>query len=178
MTFELGPRYRWDERPPCRAAGIYAYFIDHPDDLPPISVPANGLLYIGMTDSSLDARCHFEHAHSGFSTFRRSLAAILKEQLRLRALPRAPGASRTNVLNYRFDADGEVRLTEWMRRNLTYSYREIADNIAAAEKVETRSACPPLNLVGWKNDQRNKIKRLRALCVAEATLRRQSNAGA
>ena len=172
MAFELGLKFRWDERPTSCAAGIYAYFIDRPDELPPISIPATGLLYIGMTESSLDARCHFEHPHSGFSTFRRSLGAILKDQLDLRAVPRAPGASRTNVLSYRFDPDGEKRLTEWMRDNLAYAYREIADNIVAAEKDEIISARPPLNLTGWKNEQRAEIKRLRAVCVAEANLNR------
>ncbi|HEV7336273.1 MULTISPECIES: GIY-YIG nuclease family protein [Bosea] len=170
MTFELGPKYRWDERPPSSAAGIYAYFIDRPDRLRPISMPANGLLYIGMTDSSLDARCHFEHQHSGFSTFRRSLGAILKSELQLRALPRAPGASRSNIMNYRFEAEGERRLTEWMRENLTYSYCEIPDNVAVVEKREIVSGCPPLNLTGWENEQRAEIKRLRALCVVEASV--------
>jgi len=172
MRLRSQPRYRWDERPSNKAAGIYAYFIERHDELLSISVPADGLLYIGMTDSSLDARCHFEHAHSGFSTFRRSVGAILKSQLQLRALPRSPGASRSNVLNYRFEADGEDRLTNWMRENLTYSYREIADNVAAAEKAEIIEGCPPLNLIGWKNEDRSEIKRLRALCAAEASLAR------
>lgn len=172
MTLRSRPRYRWDERPSTGQAGIYAYFIEHPDELRPISVPANGLLYIGMTDSGLDARCHFEHKNSGFSTFRRSLGAILKKKLQLRALPRSPGASRSNVLNYRFEAEGEERLTNWMRENLTYSYREVADNVAAAEKAEIMEECPPLNLIGWKNEDRSEIKRLRAFCAAEASLAR------
>lgn len=174
MTFHLGPRFRWDERPSSREAGIYAYFLESPDALRLISVAANGLLYIGMTESSLDARCHFDHPHSGFSTLRRSLGAILRDRLRLHALPRAPGPTRANVINYRFDADGEVRLTHWMRENLTYSYREIPRNIAAVEKGAILSECPPLNLKGWKNGQRDMIKRLRALCAAEASLSRDS----
>lgn len=174
MAFELGPRYGWNDRPSSNAPGIYGYFVNSPDVLGAISVPASGPLYIGMTDSSLDARCHFEHRHSGFSTLRRSLGAILKGRLRLRSLPRAPGPSRTNVLCYRFDTEGEAQLTEWMRENLSYSYREITGNIAAAEKDAIMSACPPLNLKGWKNGQRDMIKRLRALCAAEASLSRDS----
>ena len=167
MDLDFGPRFRWNQRPPSKASGIYA-FIDHPNELRAVSVPPSGVLYTGMTESSLDARSHFEHAHSGFSTFRRSLGAILKEQLRLRALPRAPGPSHANVVNYRFDAEGEVRLTHWMRENLTYSYREIAENVASVENDLIRSECPPLNLKGWRNPQRAEIKRLRAFCVAEA----------
>lgn len=170
MAFELQPRYGWDDRPSSDTSGIYAYFINTPDVLRPISVPPSDPLYIGMTGSSLDARCHFEHSHSGFSTLRRSLGAILKDRLRLRALPRGPGPSRTNVLCYRFDEDGENRLTAWMRENLNYSYREVTGNIAVVEKDAIVSACPPLNLKGWKNDQRGEIKRLRALCAAEASL--------
>lgn len=172
MTLRSELRYRWDERPLNRTAGIYAYFIERPDELRPISVPADGLLYIGMTDSSLDARCHFEHVHSGFSTLRRSLGAILKNRLCLRALPRGPGPSRTNALCYRFDTDGESRLTQWMRENLNYSYREITGNVAAVEKGAIMSACPPLNLTRWKNEDRAEIKRLRALCATEASLGR------
>lgn len=175
MTFELNPRYRWDKRPPSSEAGIYGYFIDRADLLRPVSVPANGLLYIGMTDSSLDARCHLEHAHSGFSTFRRSLGAILRSQLQLRALSRAPGPSRTNILSFRFDREGEASLTKWMQANLTYSYREVADNVAKVEKDLIALECPPLNLKGWKNPQRDSIKRLRALCVAEAGTARRDD---
>lgn len=170
MRLRSQPRYRWEERPSNKTAGIYAYFIERADKFRSIALPADGLLYIGMTDSSLDARCHFEHAHSGFSTFRRSLGAILKLQLQLRALPRAHGPSRTNVLSYRFDADGEHRLTEWMRQNLNYANCEIAAEAAKIEREAIRVACPPLNLVGWQNPQRSEIRRLRALCVAEAKI--------
>src|SRR5271157_4746566 len=83
--------------------GVYALFLKSPSALPGIEVSsADSPLYIGMTRSSLNLRDHFGHQHSGFSTLRRSLGAILKQQLKLRAIPRAKGSSRSNVTNYRF----------------------------------------------------------------------------
>lgn len=80
-----------------------------------------GLLYVGMTDQGLDARNHFQHLHSGFSTLRRSLGALLKEALRLRAIPRGSGSIKSNVRNYRFTDEGERALSDWMNRHLLLS---------------------------------------------------------
>ena len=101
-TALLAGRFRWSEKPSSDGPGVYAYFVIEPHALLPLEVDPKQPLYVGMTDSSLDARCHFDHDHSGFSTFRRSLGAILKERLGLSALPRARGASKTNRTNYRF----------------------------------------------------------------------------
>jgi hypothetical protein len=124
-----------------------------------------------MTDSSLDARCHFNHAHSGFSTLRRSLGAFLKERLALRAVPRGPGPSPTNVRNYRFESDGETRLTEWMRENLLYAHVPLNQEIADTERDLIRSTEPPLNLTGWPNPQKELIQDRRRACVEEARTR-------
>ena len=92
-----------------------------------------------MTASSLDSRCHFNHSHSGFSTFRRSLGAIPKQTLDLKALPRSSGQSSSNTQNFRFDEAGEVRLTEWMREKLRYTHIPVNEGVETVEAEFIRS---------------------------------------
>jgi len=122
-----------------------------------------------MTDSSLEVRNNFGHAHSGFSTPRRSLGALLKEPLRLQAIPRAPGPSPSNTRNYRFRDADELRLTDWMKSHLTYGFATVKD-AAPIEKALIATLQPPLNLTGWPNPQRRHLRALRAICRDEAAL--------
>ncbi|WP_418294745.1 GIY-YIG nuclease family protein [Microvirga ossetica] len=121
-----------------------------------------------MTASSLDSRCHFNHSHSGFSTFRQSLGAILEQTLDLNARPRSSGLSLSNTQNFRFDEACEARLTEWMRDNLRYAHVALTERVEAEEADLIRSLEPPLNLTGWKNPQKPLIQELRRTCVREA----------
>jgi hypothetical protein len=80
----------------------------------------NGLVDIGKS-ANLAQRVidtHFGSGKTGSSTARRSLGAILKQQLRLTAIPRGRGLKDRDFTNYRFDAAGEDRLSDWMRGNL------------------------------------------------------------
>lgn len=153
---------------PLQGMGVYAYFLRKPDTLPGITTDESGILYVGMTEDGLDARNHVNHKHSGFSTLRRSLGAILKEDLNLRALPRSSGASKSNVRCYRFDEKGEAALTEWMRSNLLVAQAEVDGHVAAAEHELIIKLQPPLNLKGWPNPQAPNVKALRSACVREA----------
>lgn len=154
--------------PPISSAGAYAILLAHPDSLPTVLPGREGLLYVGMTDQGLDARNHFQHAHSGFSTLRRSLGALLKEVLGLKAIPRGPGSSKTNVRNYRFTDEGERTLTDWMNRNLLLTQVAVDADLSAFEDDLIALLEPPLNLKGWPNPQRDMVKRLRAACAADA----------
>ena len=151
-------------------AGVYAYFIADPPMLPDILVPENEIIYVGMTEDGLDARNHVNHDHSGFSSFRRSLGAIIKENLDLKALPRSSGASRSNLRCYRFTEQGEAALTEWMKENLLCAQVEVAEDVSECERGLIATLQPPLNLKGWPNPQASAIKALRAACVREAEL--------
>jgi len=102
---------RASDLPAISGPGVYGICLSNPDRLPPIAAGKYGLLYVGMTEQGLDARNHFAHSHSGFSTFRRSLGAILKSDLDLTAFPRSSGTSKSNVTNYRFSDVGEQALT-------------------------------------------------------------------
>lgn len=168
MSIRFEQQHRWDERPSADGPGIYAYFVIASDGIPLLSTDPSVPIYVGMTESSLDARCHFDHKSSGFSTFRRSLGAILKKKLSLRAVPRSSGASETNVKNYAFADGGEGRLTDWMRANLTYSHQPLPSDVREREREIIAALQPRLNLTGWANPIRDQIKRLRADCVHEA----------
>src|SRR4051812_3174643 len=76
----------WNERPSADGPGVYANFLTQADALAPIRTELSEAIYVGMTDGSLDARCHFDHPHSGTSTLRRSIGAILKGPLALCAI--------------------------------------------------------------------------------------------
>lgn len=158
--------------PAITGAGVYAICAIAPDTLSPVIVGKRGLLYVGMTEQGLEARNHFRHENSGFSTFRRSLGALLKSQLGLTAIPRSNGISKSNVTNYRFTADGESRLTLWMVENLSIGQLALAESVALHEKDLIALMEPPLNLTGWNNPQRRIMKRLRAECAEEAARNR------
>jgi len=63
-----------DVIPAVDSPGLYALLLAEGSQLSTLSISPTRLLYIGMTDTSLDVRNHFKHPTSGFSTLRRSLA--------------------------------------------------------------------------------------------------------
>ena len=156
----LAIRRRADLVPAISLPGVYALFL-YGGALGEISAAENGLLYIGMTDSSLEVRNHFTHKDSGFSTLRRSLGAILRTDLGLVPIPRSPGSS---AAHFKFAPDGETRLTEWMVANLDCAFVAMPGDRHSLEKRLILDRQPPLNLTGWPNPQRTDIKAMRALC--------------
>jgi hypothetical protein len=152
-----------------RKAGVYACFLDHPSALP--SLPDQGAdpLYVGVSSDLAEREfdTHFRSGQSGFSTLRRSLGALLRNELRLRAQPRGTGGSDSNYRCYRFDDVGEDRLTAWMREHLQVGVQEWAEPVAI-EKDLIELAQPSLNLIGWPNPHAAEIKALRKGCVEEA----------
>jgi hypothetical protein len=154
--------------------GVYAWFLDDPAVLPTISIAPQQPAYVGIT-SSLRERgddTHFSDTGTGFSTLRRSLGALLKDELDLVARPRGTGASKQNYTCYRFDSGGEQRLTGWMRAHLRVATAEHVDP-GAVETDLIAHACPPLNLNGWPNPYRAEIMALRKICVGEAEQHRR-----
>ena len=112
-------------------------------------------LYIGKTESSQKARDAGQHLcdeGTGSSTLRRSLGAILLEQLRLK--PEARSDSETTerrFTNYKFDTAGEEQLTKWMNDHLSLAFCELPKltipELRACEERLIRSAAPPLNIL-------------------------------
>jgi len=150
-------------------SGVYGIYVRPPARLAHFAGSKDGLVYIGLS-TNLAARefeTHFESASTGFSTLRRSIGALLRADLSLQAIPRSHGKAESNVRNYKFDTDGENRLTVWMRQNLevgvhaTSHYEEL-------ETALVEHLMPLLNLTKWPNPDRGEIKRLRKVCADEA----------
>jgi hypothetical protein len=64
----LERRYNAYAIPAVNGAGVYPFFLTAPEALTGISIGPSGLIHLGMTDSSLKARNHFSHPHSGYSS--------------------------------------------------------------------------------------------------------------
>ena len=157
-----------EEIPAVAGSGVYALFAREADCLlPEIMLKEDGLLYMGMS-RDLRERDHFLAQHSGFSSPRRSLGAILSARLGLTAIPRASGPSKSNVANFRFAGDGERQLSAWMRTNLEYAVFPFSGEVQQLESEIIKTCRPPLNLKGWRNPQRSAILRLRDRCKDEA----------
>jgi len=151
------------------APRVYAIFAKGLECLPGILLPPNGLVYIGLS-SDLKQRNHFNVKNSGYSSPRRSLGAILKTELNLAAIPRAPGSSTSNYRSFRFPDDGEDRLTQWMWSNLEYSIFRFDGNVKELERSLIRENEPPLNLTQWRNPQKKQIQAHRNICKEEAKI--------
>ncbi len=158
-----------DDIPDYPEPGIYAIFATLPECLPGIVLPPSGLLYLGQS-GDLAERNHFTMRHSGFSSPRRSLGALLKSPLRLNAEPRSSGRSERNYRNYRFAGGGEERLTAWMQRHLRCAVYPFSGDTEDLKKRLIKENEPPLNLTHWRNPQRTQIENLRKACRQEAKL--------
>jgi hypothetical protein len=168
----LSTRYTADTISPVDGTGVYAFFLSVPSALA-VNIEPHGLIYLGMTESSLEVRNHLTHVHSGTSSLRRSLGALLKDQEEFQAIPRSPGKSRTNTTNYRFRDEDEIRLTKWMRTHLTYGFATVEHDARVVEKALIVELCPPLNLTDWPNPQGRYLRDMRAACRNEATIAQQ-----
>lgn len=125
---------------------------------------ADGPLYVGKAEDSLvrrDMRTHFSTGKTGSSTLRRSLAALLRTELDLRAIPRNT-AKPDHFANFAVAPDGDARLTAWMHERLTIAFWQ-KEAGCELNDVETRVVArwsPPLNSAKNRNaDARLRLAR-------------------
>ena len=147
--------------------GIYAFYLTDGAQLPTIQPDGNGLLYVGETKESLRSRAvdnHLNDEQTGFSTLRRTLGALLKDNLELKAIPRSQGSNKNT---YRFEPSGESELTRWMLDNLDVAHCATSDH-KRLEKDTIKSLEPPLNIRKWRNPDSGRLMELRAVCAREA----------
>jgi hypothetical protein len=135
----------------------------NPDDRP---------LYIGKAEESLrhrDLKQHFADGRTGSSTVRRSFAALLRDQLSLRAMPRNP-TKPAYFTHYGLSPSDDAKLTAWMREHLTIAVwvwdgkRLLMDDEAA----QLALSLPPLNLAGVFTEWSATVSAARAVMAAEA----------
>jgi GIY-YIG catalytic domain len=131
-------------------------------------------LYIGKTESGQKARDLGQHLADGgtkHSTLRRSLGALLREQLNLKPRPRsATETSPRRFTNFKFDAKGEAKLTKWMMENLKVGFVDFRDSdcgeLKDCEQALITSARPPLNIIhNSDSPYRKEILSLRRHCA-------------
>ena len=151
--------------------GVYVWFLAQGASLHPFSVPSDRLIYVGSSRNLAQRQfeTHFSSRQTGFSTIRRTLGAILKQKLRLRARPRGRGTTPQEFYCYRFEPEGEERLTDWMHRYIEVAVTPVQD-YGAAETDLIASEGPLLNL-NSANPDAPAIKRLRKVCADEARSR-------
>lgn len=101
------------------APGVYACFLRDPSLLPPFRPGSNGLVCVDRAENPVKRGFadHFNERGTDSSTLRRSLGAILKSRLALKALPRGSGRPEQDFFCQRFDPEGETRLNEWTREH-------------------------------------------------------------
>lgn len=168
----MGNRTRIDETENLPTErGFYLVYADGPIGWMAVDSTSDPV-YVGKADDGLRRRIEREHGgDTGRSTLRRSLGALLKEELDLVARPR-PGKGELksiNFTNYSFEPDGDKRLTEWMVANLTVD--PITMPTATSERELIAHHQPLLNLTGWANPHGAEIKAARKHCAAEARRR-------
>lgn len=152
-------------------SGLYALFLVEDGSLAEYEVQPDQPIYVGASRNVAKREFdnHFNSSGTGWSTVRRSLGALLKDNLKLVARPRSRGTSPQDYYCYRFKPDGEDRLTEWMKKNIHVAVQAISlDEYQGIEVDLIATARPLLNLTGWTNPNAPKIKRLRKVCADEA----------
>ena len=127
------------------------------------------IIYIGKTEKSQksrDAQTHFKSGKTGSSTLRRSLGAILRQDLGLHPIPRSKTESR--MRDYKFIEESEKKLTAWMVDNLSLSYFIINDGKRIIRKAEIeiiKEISPILNIThNSSSPYVSMLKELRKKC--------------
>jgi hypothetical protein len=154
-----------------RSPGLYAFYGDEQawTDLRLAPAFDGRPLYVWKAERSLNGRdvgTHFTTGKTGHSTIRRSLAALLAEELGLVAMPRR-AARPDGSANFALEPAGDERLSSWMERRLTLATWTKADGLVLDE-VESAVLLrlrPPLNLdkVG---EPRDRLRRARGQLAA------------
>lgn len=160
------------------------------------------ILYIGKHETSIRSRLFDNHLNDGsrmskynFSTFRRSVGAVLKNKLDLNSSPRI--SKKTGKINsysiysfsklkkigdkdncylYNFkNFDDELKLNEWIISNLEFAFLTKAVEQTNLRDIEFKirnllKPCLNCDFDDHYNIYRDKIKILRKVCNSEARL--------
>lgn len=129
-------------------------------------------LYVGKAEDSLagrDVGTHFKSGRTGSSTVRRSLAALLRVPLDLRAQPRNP-AKPDHFANFGLEPAGDERLTAWMCENLRLATwpSPAGTNLGMMESAVLGTLEPPLNIDKVRTVWRPQVQRAREHMADEA----------
>jgi hypothetical protein len=158
------------------AAGLYAIYGDAFvwEDLGLGRPPDDRPLYVGKAEDSLVSRdlgTHFETGKTGWSSPRRSFAALLAGELKLSALPRRPADPEPRRFScYALKKSGDQRLSRWMQERLSLAVWACppALGLATVERSIMRALRPPLNLTGVDQPWKKEVKKARKTLTSES----------
>lgn len=167
--------------------GIYAFVLAENSTLKQFGTGGR-VIYVGIAKDSLkkrDLNTHFKTGKTGHSTLRRSIGAILKQQLKLTVLTRNGTTVQTAIDNYKFEPNGDQRLSDWMQSNLKIGYWEDHNKIPYAvlrqlEEDLTKELKPTLDLdkrTRHYNPLAAELDALRIICKKEAVENVKNNLG-
>jgi hypothetical protein len=133
--------------------------------------PDTGIIYVGKAEASLEDRDlgqHFADGKTGWSTLRRSLAALLTDQLDLEPKPRSP-ANPGAFDRFALEPDSDARLTAWMIEHLCIAFWAAPGGLQLRpiEDALISRLAPPLNLTFTTPDTQ-RIKSARAAMARRA----------
>lgn len=158
-----------------RGRGLYAVYCTQQawKDLGLVSPGDARPLYVGKAEVSVSGRelgTHFGVGRTGSSTFfRRSLAALLRDRLQLRAIPRNL-AKPADFTKYALSDADDRKLTTWMRNSLRLTGWPAPPGVmlSSLEKQAVKWLKPPLNLTYVKTPWTAHVKVARKRMADEA----------
>lgn len=127
------------------ASGMYAIMVDNVNALPntfadELRKRNHRLLYIGITNSTLRERLWSQELHAKRpATFFRSIGALLGFE------PRR-GSMKDNTRNYKFTAEDNQKIVNWMSRHLMVSFVTESEDIENKESRMIAAYKPIINI--------------------------------
>jgi hypothetical protein len=156
-------------------AGLYAIYgiadswrqlgLDDPPDERP--------LYVGKAEKSLlvrDLGTHFRVGCTGQSTVRRTFAALLRDKLGLRGIPRNQ-QNPERPAHFALSAEHDAELNQWMNASLdlaVWTKPEDCSNLGAIEVGVFAKWSPPLNVRDNTSPWRKRVSAARKIMATDA----------
>jgi hypothetical protein len=153
--------------------GLYALWLDEEAyELLNLKPGLDGIAYVGVGAGVGGIARRFEEewrpVNSGRSTPRRTLGALLMDELGLQPRPRPTRTATPNPQSYSFAEAGEWDLTEWIEAHATFAYVEVPsedlgdwESMLAVERALIEYVRPSLNINKWQNPARQRLKAAR-----------------
>lgn len=162
--------------------GIYALWLTHTAlDSLELKPGSRGIAYLGVGEGKGGLGRRFGEEwrprHSGRSSPRRTLGALLTDELGLEPRPRPGAAHARNANYYTFGEEGEERLTEWLDQHADFAHLEVtpgalgfSGTLVGLEAALIQYCEPPLNLTKWANPSAPRIALARKASAERAKL--------
>jgi hypothetical protein len=169
--------------------GLYALWLDKEAyRLLELEPGLGGIAYVGVGAGEGGIARRFEEEwrpeNSGRSTPRRTLGALLLDELRLQPRPRPTRTAAPNPTHFCFADAGEWDLTDWIEAHAAFSYVEMSprdlgewEGVVKLENAVIQHVRPPLNINGWQNPARPRLKASRQAAARRAELWGQTEHG-